>query len=74
MSVESVRADINAAIERIRLEAAVPTMRTALLCWRDYLTETKPNGLSADDEKGYRIEFERIDWLLTDVFPEKEGE
>lgn len=74
MSIESVRADISAAVERIRLESAVPTMRNALLCWQDYLAQTKPNGLSADDEKGYRLEFEQIKWLLTEVFPEKGGE
>jgi hypothetical protein len=69
MSSESVRADINAAIQRIRLEGCVPTMRSALLLWQQYLVETQPNGLSASDKESYAAEHKRVQFLLTEVFP-----
>jgi hypothetical protein len=69
MSVESVRADINAAIQRIRLEGYVPTMRSALLLWQQYLVETQPNGLSTNDRNEYAQEHKRVTFLLSEIFP-----
>jgi hypothetical protein len=71
MSVETVRADIAAAVERIRLEGAVPTMRNALMVWTQYLQETQQSGLSAADKKDYAAEHKRVQWLLTEIFPEE---
>lgn len=71
MSVESVRADIKDAIMRIRLEGCVPTMRSALMLWQQYLTDTKLSGLSRDDEAAYRDEHDRVKFLLTEVFQEE---
>jgi hypothetical protein len=70
MSVESVRADIMDAVNRIKLEGCLPTMRSALLVWQQYLTETQPSGLSAADKEDYAAEHKRVQWLLTEVFPE----
>jgi hypothetical protein len=72
MSVETVRADIAAAVERIRLEGAVPTMRNALMVWTQYLQETQQSGLSAADKKDYADEHKRVQWLLTEIFPEED--
>ena len=72
MSVEEVRAQIDAAVRSIRLQGAVPTMRNALMVWTQYLQETKLSGLSAADEQDYAAEHKCVQWLLTDVFPEEE--
>jgi hypothetical protein len=74
MSVEPVRADINAAIQRIRLEGCVPTMRSALLLWQQYLVETQPNGLSANDRTEYAQEHKRVTFLLSEIFPPDEDD
>jgi len=74
MSVESVRADINAAIQRIRLEGCVPTMRSALLLWQQYLVETQPNGLSTNDRNEYAQEHKRVTFLLSEIFPPDEDD
>ena len=70
MSVEAVRADINAAIERIRLEGAVPTMRLALQTYREAYFGTPIYGLTPNDKRAMDAELKRVDWLLTEVFPE----
>ena len=72
MSVDAVRADINAAIQRIRLEGCAFTMRSALLFWKQYLAETQPYGLSLQDKQDYASEHKRIDWLLSEIFPDEE--
>jgi len=72
MSVESVRADIAEAVRRIRLEGCIPTMRNALMVWTQYLLETQQSGLSAADKQDYADEHRRVQWLLTEVFPEEE--
>ncbi len=74
MSVESVRADINAAIQRLRLEGCVPTMRSALLLWQQYLVETQPNGLSTNDRNEYAQEHKRVTFLLSEIFPPDEDD
>jgi hypothetical protein len=74
MSVESVRADINAAIQRIRVEGCVPTMRSALLVWQQYLVETQPNGLSTNDTNEYAQEHKRVTFLLSEIFPPDEDD
>lgn len=74
MSAESVRADINAAIQRLRLEGCVPTMRSALLLWQQYLVETQPNGLSAHDRNEYAQEHTRVTFLLSEIFPPDEDD
>lgn len=74
MSVDSVRADIKDAIMRIRLEGCVPTMRSALMLWQQYLTDTKLSGLSRDDEATYRDEHDRVKWLLAEVFKQEDGD
>lgn len=74
MSVESVRADIQDAVMRLKLEGCVPTMTSALMCWREYLRANKLSGLSRSDEDEYRREFQRIEFLLTEVFPQEESD
>ena len=70
--VEEVRAQISEMLRTIRIEGCVPTMRSALLCWREYLAQTQPYGLSVADKKDYEAEHKRVAFLLTDVFPEQE--
>jgi hypothetical protein len=71
MSVEAAREEIHNAITRLRLKGCVPTMRNALMLWRDYLQDTQPSGLSTSDKEGYAAEYKRIDWLLSDIFPDE---
>lgn len=71
MSVETVRADIAAAMERIRLEGAVPTMRMALMTYRAAYFVTPTYGLTPNDKRAMDIESKRVDWLLTEIFPEE---
>ena len=71
MSVEAAREEIHNAITRLRLEGCVPTMRNALMLWRDYLHETELSGLSAADKRSYAAEYKRINWLLSDIFPDE---
>lgn len=73
MSVEAVRADINAAIERIRLEGAVPTMRMALLTYREAYFSGPVYGLTPNDKQAMALELKRVDWLLNDVFPAEDA-
>lgn len=73
MSVEAVRADINAAIERIRLEGAVPTMRMALLTYREVYFSGPVYGLTPSDKQARALELKRVDWLLNDVFPAEDA-
>ena len=71
MSVEPVRADIAAAVERIRLEGAVPTMRLALMTyWQVYFGE-RVYGLTPNDKQARAAEEKRVEWLLTEIFPEE---
>ena len=65
MSVETVRADIAAAVERIRLEGAVPTMRLALQTYREAYFSEPVYGLTPNDKRAMAAELERIEWLLT---------
>lgn len=71
MSVETVQARIAAGIERIRLEGAVPTMRLALQTYREVYFGTPIYGLSHNDKRAMELELKRVDWLLTEIFPEE---
>ena len=71
MSLETVRAQISAGIERIRLEGAVPTMRLALQTYRGVYFGTPTYGLTPADKRAMDIELQRVDWLLTEIFPEE---
>jgi hypothetical protein len=42
--------------------------------WQQYLTETQPNGLSASDKESYAAEHKRVQFLLTEVFPQDPDE
>lgn len=66
-----MRAAIMDAVNRIKLKGCLPTMRSALLVWQQYPTETQPSGLSAADKNDYAAEHKRVQWLLTEVFPEE---
>jgi hypothetical protein len=70
--VEEVRAQISEMLRTIRIEGCLPTVRSALLFWREYLTQTQPYGLSVADKRGYEDEHKRLVFLLTEVFPEEE--
>lgn len=70
MNVAEVRADISDMVRAIRINGCVPTMRSALLLWQQHLTDTKLSGLSAADQQSYSAEQERVEFLLTKVFPE----
>ena len=73
MSVEEVRAQIDAAVRSIRLQGAVPTMRLALQTYREAtFAGSRLYGLSPNDKRAYEAELKRVDWLLTEVFPEEE--
>ena len=72
MSAEEVRAQIDAGIRSIRLQGAVPTMRLALQTYREAYFATPLYGLSPNDKRAYEAELKRVDWLLTEVFPEEE--
>ena len=71
MSLETVQAQISAGIERIRLEGAVPTMRLALQTYREVYFGTPIYGLTPSDKRAMDIELQRVDWLLTEIFPEE---
>ena len=72
MSVETVRADIAAAVERIRLEGAVPTMRLALMTyWIKVCFGERVYGLTPNDKQARAAEEKRVEWLLTEIFPEE---
>lgn len=68
--VAEVQAPIQDMVRAVRINACVPTMRSALLLWQQYLADTKLSGLSADDERAYRAEQDRVRFLLDKVFPE----
>ena len=70
-SVETVQAQITAGIERIRLEGAVPTMRLALQTYRAAYFGTPTYGLTPNDKRAMELELKRVDWLLTEIFPEE---
>lgn len=72
MSVDTVRSQISDMLRDIRIQGCIPTMRSALMLWSDYLDQTQPNGLSAADKQAYAEERKRVAFLLTDVFPETE--
>jgi hypothetical protein len=72
MSAEDVRAQIDAAVHGIRLQGAVPTMRLALQTYREAYFGTPLYGLTPNDKRAYEAELKRVDWLLTEVFPEQE--
>jgi hypothetical protein len=69
--VEEVRAHISEMVKAIRFNGCVPTLRAALCCYKEWLTETQPNGLSVADKQGYADEYKRLDFLLCEVFPEE---
>jgi hypothetical protein len=72
--VAEVRSQISEMVKAIRFNGCVPTMRAALCCYKDWLTETQPYGLSVADKQGYADEHRRLDFLLYEVFTEKEDE
>jgi hypothetical protein len=72
MSVETVRADIAAAVERIRLEGAVPTMRMALMTYWQACFGERVYGLTPNDKQARAAEEKRVAWLLTEIFPEED--
>jgi hypothetical protein len=71
-AVAAARRSISEAVTELRLAGCEDTMRNALGLWKMYLLENKEYGLSAADEAAYRAEHSRIDWLLKEIFPERE--
>jgi len=73
--VEEVRAHISEMVRAVKINACVPTMRYALLLYKQALLTDEPSGLSVDDKKWFDDEHRRLSFLLTDVFPsEEEGD
>lgn len=71
-SVAAVRRSISEAVTELRLAGCDDTMRNALGLWKMYLLENKEYGLSAANAQWYRIEHDRIDFLLKEIFPARE--